>query len=830
MNLLQNFKFAIRLLLKSPGLVAVAALSVGLGIGVNTAMFSVLHAALFKTPQVEAPEELVNVYTRREGSNAFSTSSVADWADLRSQSTALEGLVGHSWALINVELDGQPRLEVGSVVTDGYFETLGIQAVHGRRFLPEEQRPGAVPVVMLTHRFWKRAFDSRPSVVGDTVRIGGTEFLVTGVLPPGFNGLLRGLEAELFVPAAQLSLVEPAGEITTQGRRSAGLDTYSWRGYRFLTLTGRLADGSTVEGVNAEVATIMSNLAAEHGESNDDLTAVALPTSKVLVNPSVDGTLLPAAILLLVMVGLVLLVASANLANLLLARAVARRREIGVRLALGATKRQLVQQLLVESSLLAAVGAASGLFLAVVVLQFLSAGQLDLPISPSLDLELSRPVLFFALGLTALTALICGVIPALQASRTNLIPALKSEAGSGHAEDAKRWWRPSLGSALVIGQVAMSLILVVGASLLTRSVGAARDVDLGFDADPVGVLTLDLDPLNLEREEATERLRQLASEVRAVPGIEAVGITTRMPLGLNMVNASFFIEGVRETMDDPPLDLEITYANPGYFEVMGSTLLEGRLFDSRDRRDSPRVAVVTAAMNQRFWPGESAVGKVFRVNQPDAAPVEVVGVIRDLKIITPGEDPRPFVHLSWDQSGGEYALIAYKSQGPAGDVLEAAYGRIREVEPGVFVADSTTLKRMRDTMLLPVRAGGAVFGVMGALALLLSGTGLAGLIAYRVGQRTREIGLRMALGANEALIMRGVVLQSMAFVGWGSAVGLFGAFALGKALETILYVPAWDPLSIVLGVGTLTLVAIGASVVPARRAAAVDPLVALRQS
>lgn len=828
MSLGQDLKLGVRVLQKSPGLVAVAALSIGLGIGVNTTMFSVLHAALFDRPEVDAPEQLVNVYTRRENSEGFGTNSIADWRDLRERSESLSDLAGYSLALMNVERDGRPSLEVGSIVTPGYFEMLGVDAQHGRRFLSEEQERGAAPVVLLTHRYWERAFAQDPSAIGDSLRIGGADFTIAGVLPQGFNGLLRGIEAELFVPAAQLELVEPAGQIENQGRRPSGASLFDWRGYRFLTLTGRLADGQNSAGVQAELQTLMAALASEHPDSNEKLTATVLPTSKVLVNPSIDGTLLPGAGLLLVMVGLVLLVACANLANLLLARAVARRREIGVRLALGASQRQLLRQLLAESSLLAAVGALSGLAIAFVALRFLATAELDLPISPNFDYELGGPVLFFALGLTALTALICGSIPALQAARTSLVPALKAEAGTGYSRGSRRL--PSLGSVLVVLQVAFSLILVIGASLMARSVGAARDVDLGFEAEPVGVLTLDLDALDLDRSEARERFRALADALAAEPEIEAAGLTTRIPLGLNMVNGNFFIPGHRETEDDPPLQLEITYADPGYFDVMGSQLLEGRLFDSRDRAGAPRVAVVTREMARRFWPEEGAVGKRFRMNVADSSEIEIVGVIEDHKVITPGEMTRPFVHLAWDQSAGSYSLLAFRSRTGADGLLEKAAARVQALEPGAFLVDSTTLVRQRDTMLLPVRAGGSVFAAMALLALALSGTGLAGLIAYRVGQRTREIGLHMALGADRGTIARNVLTESLGFVAAGSGLGLLGAFALGKALESVLYVSSWDPVSMVVGVGALIVVAALASWAPARRAARVDPLIALRQT
>ncbi|HUF75001.1 MAG TPA: ABC transporter permease, partial [Longimicrobiales bacterium] len=792
----QNLKFGIRLLRKSPGLLAVAALSLGLGIGVNTTVFSLVHAVLYRMPEVDSPAELVNLYTRREGTEGFSTSSGADWADLRERTRALEELAGYSWAILNVELEGKPTLEVGSLVTAGYFEMLGVQPTLGRTFLPEEERAGGPPAVVLTHRFWRRALQERPDVVGETLRIGGTEFLVAGVLPRGFNGLLRGLEAELFVPASQIKLVEPAGEIWTQGRRTEGLDRFQWRGFRFLTLTGRLREGVSAGKARAEVETLMANLATEHPDSNERLSGTVLPTAKVRLNPQIDGTLIPGATLVLVMAGLVLLVACANLANMLLARATSRRREIGVRLALGATRRQLISQLLLESSLLAAVGVASGLVVAAIGMRLLTLVRLDLPISPTLELHLDPPVMLFALASATVTGLFCGLAPAIEASRTDLVPALKAEAGSDVAPAAKRW-RPSLGSTLVVAQVAFSLILVVGASLLTRSVSAARSTDLGFEAKPLGVLTLDLDTLKLGPDVARGRIDQLVARVEALPGVAAAGVATRAVLGLNMWNGDFYIPGFRESADDPPIALEVTHVDPGYFDTMGLELLEGRLFDERDRSDTPRVAVVTEAMARRFWPREGALGRRFRVSQPDAPEVEIVGVVRDYTVISPSESPRPFVHVAWSQNGSQSGLLVFRTtSGPAANLLDSVYREVQRAEPEAFIADSTTFERMRDTILLPVRAGGAVFACMGGLALILAGTGLAGLIAYRVSQRTREIGLRMALGAGQRNIVQRVLGQTLTLVAIGTVIGLAGVFVLGSVLQSVLYVSEWDPLSI----------------------------------
>ncbi len=834
MNLLHHLRIGCRVLAKSPGLVLIAGLSLGLGIGANTAIFSILHHSLYSLPGVEAPEELVNVYTRRETGSTHSTNSIADLADLRAQSRAFEELAGSSWALANVEIGGDPTMQIASLVSPGYFEMLGIRPQRGRLWSDDELVPNGPPAVLVTDRFWRSALGERKDIVGERLRVGTVDFTVTGVLPEGFHGILRGLEPELFFPTAVVEVVSPAGEIATEGRRG-DQTLYEWRGYRFMTLTGRLAEGETAGSAQAELTNLMANLEAAHPESNHDLTLAAFPTLSVRVHPDLDSTFLPAATLVMVMVGLVLLVACANVANLLLARATGRRREIGVRLALGAPRRDLLAQLLTESGLLAMVGTAIGLLVAFFALRGVRLMRLDLPVSPVFEPRIEVPVLLFTAGIAALTGIACGLAPALQAVGTNLVGALKSEASSpGNPRTSATGIRrllPTMGSGLVVSQVALSLILVVGASLLARSVLAARDVALGYDADSIGAITIDLAALELDRDATRAAFERLEQAATSVAGVEAAGVTTRMPLGLNMWRANFFIPGIREREDDPPLNLEISHANNNYFDAMELEALEGRLFRSSDRPDTPHVAVVTRAMAERFWPGESSLGKRFRTNHIDGDEVAIVGVVPDHKVITPGEPARPLVYFPWSQRGGNsFAIVNYRSRGDAAAVLGEVKRAIAKAEPGGFVADASTLGRMRDAILLPVRAGGAVFSGMALLALVLAGTGLAGLIAYRTASRRREIGLRMALGAARSRVASEVLRDSLRLVLAGSALGLLGVLILGQLLQTVLYVSPWDPISLVGGVLVLILVASLASLVPARRAASVDPLTALRQA
>ncbi len=693
----------------------------------------------------------------------------------------------------------------------------------------EYRERGGHPVVVVSHGYWQRQLGGQSPIVGQPLRIGGKSFQIVGVLPEGFGGMTRGLQPEMFLPISMIDDIEPAGEISSEGqqRRRHILD---WRGWRFLNVYGRLADGVTFEQAAAETAQLTAAFAQAYPESNADHGAQLIPTSNVHFDPDLDAILLPVAGVVLGMVGIVLLVACANLANLLLARANGRRREIALRLALGANRPKLLRQLMVESLLLSLVGGVAGLGFAALGMRGFELLRPDLPIQPTIDLRLDPDVLLFTVALSLLTGLLFGLVPALQASKLNLVTALKSDATTPRKRRGAVGRLLQPGSLLVVTQVALSLVLVVGASLLLRSLAAARTLDLGFDAERIGVVTADLSTLGVGREEATERWRRVQDRVESLPGIEASSVATRLPLGINVHTADFFIAGHRESPSDPPIGLDITTAGADYFETMGVELVDGRLLDARDHADAPGVAVVTRAMQRRFWPNESAVGKRFRISAPDTPAFEIVGVVDDYKVRTPGESPRPMVHFAQSQRPRTYGNLIFRSGGSARASLESVVREIQATEPALFLMDTTTLDRMRDVMLLPVSAGGALVGGMSLLALLLAGVGLSGLIAYWVSQRTREIGIRMAIGASRWHVVGLVLLRSLSLVGAGAVVGLGGALLLGRVLGQVLYVPTTDPFSLVTGVAALSLTALAASLLPARRATAVDPLVALRDS
>jgi predicted permease len=597
-----------------------------------------------------------------------------------------------------------------------------------------------------------------------------------------------------------------------------------WRGYRFLNVTGRLAVGATLAQAQGEASALATALAAEYPDSNTGRGTVLRESSSVRIDPEIDGVLVPVAILLLALVGTVLIVACGNVANLLLAKAQARAGEMALRTALGASRRQIIGQLLVESALYGLVCGAVGLGLAALAIQAFGLVRLDLPAQPELALRLDAPVLLFTFGLSLATTLLFGLIPARHAGRLALVPLLRS--GGSATAGTRRWFHPA--NLMVSGQVAASLVLVVVAGLLLRSIAVARDVDVGFEVDRLGTVVVGLRDTDVPAEEMPALWDRIKDRIEALPGVEAVSLATRLPLGLSITGNDFFIPGFRDSEADPPLYLDTTNVDEDYFGTLGLTLVTGRSIDSRDRTDTQLVAVVTEATVQRFWPGETGLGKRFRVGASDAPEVEIVGVVRDYKIRTPGELPRPMIHFAWSQRGQQNGVLAYRATAPE-RMLEQVIAAARAEAPNLLVVQSTTMARSRALLLLPLSAGSVAATALGALALFLAVLGLSGLIAYWVNRRAREIGLRMALGAGRVSVLGLVARRAFVLVGVGLAFGGVVSLLVGRVMQPALYVPGFDPVSLGVGVAVLIVAGVVASAIPARRAASIDPMTVLRQ-
>jgi macrolide transport system ATP-binding/permease protein len=821
MSLHRDLVFGLRMLRKNSLLLIVASLSLGLGIGLNATVFSAVQAMLFRGPAVERTDELVNFYSRKEGVSDLNPNSYADFLDMRQRLRSVDTLVGYALATVSYERRGVPAVQIGAVVTSGYFDLLETRPELGRLFQDQDFADRA-PVVVVSDKFWRDELEGSPSAIGCPIRIFGHVFDVVGVLPADVVGFSRGLVPDVFVPITQLAQVQPMGEQTADGQAN-GRKQLDWRGYRFLTVTGRLAPGATRAQAEAEASALARSLAQDYPDSNQSRGTVLRETRSVRFDPDLDAVLVPLAMFALVLVALVLVVACANVANLMLAKAQARGSEMALRTALGASRPQLLRQLLVESALYGVVCAGVGLLVAALAIRLVDFGGLDLPFEPHVSLRLDLPVLVFTFAVSLVTTLLFGLIPARHASRLSLVPLLRS---TGTSTRPGRWWSPT--HVLVIGQVAMSLMLVVVAGLMFRSVGVARGEDVGFKVQGLGNVLIGPGP-EISATELPAVWRRIEDRVAALPGVAAVSLASRLPLGIIVSGRDLFIPGYRDTEADPAIHVDSTHVDEHYFSTLGLDLVAGRLIDSRDTPDTSPVAVVTQAMVRRFWPGESGPGKRFRVGASDGPEFEVVGVVRDYKIRSPGETARPFVHFAWNQTPHPGGSILFRSTGAPDRLLDQVVAAVRVEAPDAVVFQSTTMTRMRDLLLLPLRAGSVAAVSLGSLALFLAVLGLAGLIVYWVSRRTHEIGLRIALGAGRASVLRLVAGRAFVLIGVGLLLGAAGSVLLGRLVQPVLYVAAFDPLSLAIGVGVLLLAGVLASIVPARRAAAIDPMTVLRQ-
>ena len=725
---------------------------------------------------------------------------------------------------VSLSQEGKSEFMVGEIVTGNYFDVLGVDALLGRTFLPEEDRtPGSHPVVVLGHGFWQRQFGGDSDALGQTLKLNGVQYTVVGVLPPSYPGSFPGFSPELWVPTMMAQEVEPMGIQDVQGN-TTGDSRLDQRGRRWMFVKGRLAPGVTLEQAKAEMATITARLESEYIESNERRGVTLLPAESVRFHPMLDKPLTPIALLLLSVVGIVLLIACANVANMLLARATTRRREIAVRLAVGASRARLIRQLLAESLILSGVGGGLGLLLAIWANSLLRNYRPDFALPIALDLGLDVQVLVFAMGLSILTGLLFGLAPALQASRADLVSALK-EAST----DQKAAGRFHLGDLLVVGQVTLSLVLLIGAGLLVRSLIASRAAEIGFSPDPLGVLTLNLDMNGYEEEQGKNFYRQTLERVRALQEVESASIAARFPFDMNINLSDIHVDGNELTSnEEKPFVVDVTFVGVDYFRTMGIPLLEGRPFLESDTEDSPGVVIVNEKLARTLWPEESAIGKRIR-RDPDSPPLEIVAVASNHKIRTIGENPRPYLHFARAQNYNAYGSLLIRSRGDATATVETVRRELLQMNPELTIMDAVSFNDQLAVSLYPVRMGSRLLGGFSLLAVLLAAIGLYGLIAYWVSQRTHEVGIRMALGAETHRVMVLVLKRGMILAGLGVAIGLVASMLVNQALAGILFgIPAVDFLTLAAGACILLVAALVANAVPAWRASRVDPMIALR--
>ncbi|MCA1627995.1 MAG: ABC transporter permease [Acidobacteria bacterium] len=771
-------------------------------------MFSAINAFLLRPLPVERPEQLVK--------SRATNYSFPDYLDYRDQRDVFADLALHRFVSLSLRAGERSELVFSEIATGNFFDMLGVRAAHGRTFTPADDASlERASVAIVNHTAWQRRFGGDPELVGKTIVLNNHKFTVIGITPEGFKGTNQIISPDLWVPFGARALVMPGRDRT--GDRTA-------RGW---SLTGRLQPGVTLEAAQARMNLIAARLAQVYPETNTDMTPPEIvPTNGIQSYKGISVAIALFAFLglLLGVVTLVLLIACANVANLLLARATTRRKEIAVRLALGASRFRLVRQLLTESLLLALAGGALGLLLASWVVDLATAWRPPVPAPIGFDFSLDWRVFAFTLLLSLATVIVFGLVPALQASKPDLVATLKDE-GAG-----LRFSRAKLRNLLIVGQVAVSLVLLISAGLFIRSLQNSQNVNPGFETHNGLVMAVDLRPAGYGEDEAKGRAfyRRLIEKIEALPGVRSASLADIVPLSMNTNETGITIEGGTE----PPDKRFITAHNsvaPRYFETMNIPLLRGREFTDADIREAPPVAIINETMARRFWATDDAIGKRFRFGGADGELYEVVGVARDSKYGTLGEDAQPFMFLPFLQDYDAEANVHVRTESDPRGLRNAVQRAALEIDPTLPAFDVQTIEEAVAFSFYPSRIAVGLLGTLGALGLLLALVGIYGVMSYFVAQRTREIGVRMALGAKGSDVLRFVVWRGMMLVAIGIAIGVGAALLMTGVMRSLLYgVSTTDPVTFISVSLLLAAVALVAILIPARRATKVDPMVALR--
>ena len=821
----QDLRYSARMLLKQPGFTLIVALTLSLGIGANGVIFSLVNALLLRPLPVEKPSELAAVYTSDFSSGDFGASSYPDYVDFRDRNRVFTGLVAYQMPQpLSLNIDGTNERIFGEIVSGNYFSALGLKPSLGRGFLPEEDRaPGERAVAVISHKLWQTRFGGDPAIVGRSVKVNGHPFTIVGVAPEKYSGLSRGFAADWWIPAMMIGQVVP------------GADHLTERGNRGFLLIGRLKPGVTRQQAQADFNSIAAQLYKEwptHWEN------VRRQSRSVTLTPESEARLMPDArmpvvifmALLMTVAGLVLLIACANIANLLLARATSRRKEIAIRLSLGAGRWRLIRQLLTESVLLALIGGAVGLLLAGWGADLLMTFKPPLPMPVELDLHGDWRVFGFMSGLSLLTGIVFGLTPALAASRPDVGASLKDETGAANTGGR----RGRLRGALVVVQVSLSLMLLICAGLFLRSLRNASSIDPGFDADNLLALSMDLQLQGYDETKGRNFTDQLLDRARSLPGVVSASLTDQLPLGIDGgARRAMTIEGYTAQPGESA-EIQSSFVAARYFETLRIPLSQGRAFQQQDNVNAPGVALVNEAFARRYWPGQQPLGKriqmgAVRSGVNDAPYLTVIGVTSDGKYATLGEEATPFIYLNLAQNSVLSPTLVVRTQGDPFNSLSAVRSEVAALDKNLPLYDVKTMRQHLGLALLPARLAGSVLGVFGLVALTLAAAGIYGVMAYSVAQRTREIGIRMALGANARDVLRLIARQGMTLVLIGMGIGLAAAFALTQLLKSLMFgVSATDPLTFALVSMLLAAVALLACYFPARKATKVDPIVALR--
>jgi predicted permease len=813
-SLVSDLRLAVRRARKRPGFTLVALLSLTLGIGANTAVFSLVNAILLRRAPIPHPEQIAEIY-QRQSDFPYSPFSYPDYVDFRrATATTFSQMSLSLFTVAARDMGDHVESLMGELVNGDYFPLLGLHPAAGRLLGPSDDlAPGAHPVVVLSYDYWQRAFARDPSAVGRTIRLAGRQYTIVGVAPASYTGSISGIVPAVFAPIMMINQLQPDVR-----------DQLAQRGNHSGFLKARLAPHVSMVQARAVAERFTIDMIKQYPSNWPTGTAlVVVPMSDIAVNPLLDPVVKPAAAALMIVVGLVLLVACANLASFLLAQARDRRKEVAIRLAIGAKRSVLVRQFLVEALLLAGVGGVLGVLVSGVALRAVLRADLPLPMPITLDVSLDWRVLAFTIAASAVAGVLFGLLPALQATRATVIETIKHENADGGGP-ARRF---TARNALVVGQVSVSLALLITALLFLRSLQARATVNPGFGAAPAGMLWV---AIPSDRYDSTQRrllLDDIERRMARLPGVVTVGAIDNVLLNpLSQQGKRIRVPGVTPPKGRLAFNVDFAAADSGLLDAIGVSVIRGRGITAADVPTAPHVAVINEAMANQFWPGKDALGQTFST---DSATYQIVGITRTTKVRSLGEHPRPFIITSLAQEFSVTPMIIARTTGDADRTATEMLATLREVDPGLMAIQVKTMSRHLAAMLLPARLGAMAFILFAAVALALAVLGVYGVVGYAVVRRMREAGIRLAVGAQPRAIVGLLMREGMVLVVAGTVVGLLLGFGSSQVLRSLLYgVGAADPLTFIGAPLVLMVVGAIAAFLPARRAGKVDPAGVLR--
>ena len=812
-SLLKDIQFAFRGLVKRPLFAIVGVVSLALGIGANTAIFSLVNTVLLRSLLVDRPEEVVAVHLRGKN-DSMGAFSYPNYKDVRDQNDVLSGLVAYRFVPLSVSRGGNNERVWGYLVSGNYFDVLGVRPVKGRWFLPEEDvTRNTHPVAVVSYESWQRRFGGDPNLVGSDLLVNSHQFRVIGIAPPNFKGTEFVYTPEIWIPSSMAEWAEPGS--TYIDRRDSG---------NFF-VAGRLKRGVGATQAQASLNLLINQLAAQYPDTNEGQSIKIGPAGFIM--PDIRNAVVSFTAILMAAVILVLLVTCANIAGLMLARATDRRREIAIRLAMGANRRQLVRQLLTESILLSCIGGVLGLLLAVWMLRLVVAFKPGAEFPLSLDVPVDWRVLLFSIVISVVTGAVFGLAPALQATRPGLVTALKESAAQGGAR------RSRLRSVLVVVQIALSLVVLIGGGLLVRTVQRLQSMNPGFDPNNALMMSFDVGLQGYDQAHGEQFYQQVLDRVNGLPGIKSAAITSYVPLTVNYSSNGVYIEGQPSERGANVPTAMVGSVGANYFQTLSTPIVEGREFTSHDTQKTDKVVVVNQTFIHKFMPflqnNRDAIGRRISWKSAQGPFLQIVGVAQDGKYFNIAEDPRAFVWTPLLQDYSNSATLVVRTDRDPSSMIAAIRNEVQAIDPNLPIFEVKTFEEHMRFALFPSRLAASVLGVFGMIALLLAAMGIYGITSYAVAQRTHEIGIRMALGATVSDVLKLMLSHGLKLTVIGVCFGLIGAYVVTGAITSLLYgISATDPLTFVFVSLMLIAVALLACYLPARRATRVDPLVALR--